>query len=67
MAEGIWGSVVGKVLRYKSEGSIPGVIGIFPVASDRSMWTVAYLFFSVGLPVANAPDVPQPCGLLYYP
>jgi hypothetical protein len=25
------------------------------------------LFFSVGLPVANAPDVPQPCGLLYYP
>jgi hypothetical protein len=24
-------------------------------------------FFSVGLPVANAPDVPQPCGLLYYP
>ena len=23
--------------------------------------------FSVGLPVANAPDVLQPCGLLYYP
>ena len=22
---------------------------------------------SVGLPVANAPDVLQPCGLLYYP
>ena len=28
-----------------------------------------YFFFllSVGLPVANAPDVLQPCGLLYYP
>jgi hypothetical protein len=26
-----------------------------------------HFFFSVGLPVANAPDVPQPCGLLYYP
>ena len=25
------------------------------------------LLFSVGLPVANAPDVLQPCGLLYYP
>jgi hypothetical protein len=24
-------------------------------------------FFSVGLPVANTPDVPKPCGLLYYP
>jgi hypothetical protein len=24
-------------------------------------------FFSVGLPVANAQDVLQPCGLLYYP
>jgi hypothetical protein len=28
---------------------------------------VFFFFFSVGLPVANAPDVPQPCGLLYYP
>jgi hypothetical protein len=26
-----------------------------------------FFFFSVWLPVANAPDVPQPCGLLYYP
>ena len=25
------------------------------------------LLLSVGLSVANAPDVPQPCGLLYYP
>ena len=25
------------------------------------------LLLSVGLPVANAPDVLQPCGLLYYP
>jgi len=24
------------------------------------------LLLSVGLPVANAPDVLQPCGLLYY-
>jgi hypothetical protein len=26
-----------------------------------------FFFFSVGLPVANAPDVLQPCGLLYNP
>ena len=25
------------------------------------------LLLSVGLPVFNAPDVLQPCGLLYYP
>ena len=25
------------------------------------------VLLSVGLPVANAPDVLQPCGLLYYP
>ena len=25
------------------------------------------LLLSVGLPVVNAPDVLQPCGLLYYP
>jgi hypothetical protein len=25
------------------------------------------LLLSIGLPVANAPDVLQPCGLLYYP
>ena len=25
------------------------------------------LLLSVGLPVANAPDVLQPCGLLYHP
>jgi hypothetical protein len=28
---------------------------------------VLLLLLSVGLPVANAPDVLQPCGLLYYP
>ena len=28
---------------------------------------VVVLLLSVGLPVANAPDVLQPCGLLYYP
>jgi hypothetical protein len=27
----------------------------------------AYLLLSIGLPVANAPDVLQPCGLLYCP
>ena len=27
----------------------------------------ALLLLSVGLPVANTPDVLQPCGLLYYP
>ena len=26
-----------------------------------------FLLLSVGLPVANAPDVLQPCGLLYHP
>ena len=25
------------------------------------------VLLSAGLPVANAPDVLQPCGLLYYP
>ena len=25
------------------------------------------LLLSVGLPVANVPDVLQPCGLFYYP
>ena len=29
--------------------------------------TSSSFFFSVGLPVANATDVLQPCGLLYYP
>ena len=29
--------------------------------------TSLFLLLSVGLPVANAPDVLQPCGLLYYP
>jgi hypothetical protein len=29
--------------------------------------TVLLLLLAVGLPVANAPDVLQPCGLLYYP
>jgi hypothetical protein len=28
---------------------------------------LATLLLSVGLPVANAPDVLQPCGLFYYP
>jgi len=30
-------------------------------------WQELLLLLSVGLPVANAPDVLQPCGLLYYP
>ena len=33
-------------------------------------WTLIYrvlLLLSVGFPAANAPDVLQPCGLLYYP
>jgi hypothetical protein len=33
----------------------------------RAHYTSGLLFFFVGLPVANAPVVPQPCGLLYYP
>ena len=28
---------------------------------------ILLLLLSAGLPVANAPDVLQPCGLLYYP
>ena len=28
---------------------------------------VSFLLLSVGLPVANAPDVLQSCGLFYYP
>jgi hypothetical protein len=27
----------------------------------------SFFFFSAGLPVANAPDIPQPCALFYYP
>ena len=30
-------------------------------------FSLLLLLLSVGLPVANAPDVLQPCGLLYYP
>jgi len=30
-------------------------------------YTVLLFLLSVGLLVANAPDVLQPCGLLYYP
>ena len=33
----------------------------------KNAWNYLLLFLSVGLPVANAPDVLQPCGLLYYP
>jgi len=33
----------------------------------RSSFFCDVLLLSVGLPVANAPDVLQPCGLLYYP
>jgi hypothetical protein len=45
------------------------VLGIF-VAHHREVhciYTTILLFLFFGLPVANAPDVPQPCGLLYYP
>ena len=35
-------------------------------AETRGMYWDS-LLLSVGLPVANAPDVLQPCGLLYYP
>ena len=36
--------------------------------SHRFMYIcTVLLFFSVGLLVANAPDVLQPCGLFYYP
>jgi len=36
---------------------------ILDIAVNRD----SFFFFSIGLPVANAPDVLQPCGLLYYP
>ena len=36
-------------------------------AASLCIYTLDLFFFSVGLPVANAPDVLQPCGLLYYP
>jgi hypothetical protein len=31
------------------------------------IWLWLLFLLSVGLPVANSLDVPQPCGLLYYP
>ena len=37
-------------------------------ATDTPSYVIGLLLLlSVGLPVANAPDVLQPCGLLYYP
>jgi hypothetical protein len=53
------------ILRYNNESVILLVLNnlSFLTASH----TTFLLFFSVGLPVANAPDVLQPRGLLYYP
>jgi hypothetical protein len=33
----------------------------------RPIYSCHLLLLLLGLPVANAPDVLQPCGLLYYP
>ena len=35
--------------------------------NTRHLDHIKLLLLSVGLPVANAPDVLQPCGLFYYP
>jgi len=38
-----------------------------PTFRDDRLVPPFFFFFSVGLQVANAPDVLQPCDLLYYP
>ena len=38
-----------------------------PNRLNLSTVLILLLLLSVGLPVANAPDVLQPCGLLYHP
>ena len=43
------------------------VIRRLKVKSHLAFASILLLLLSVGLPVANAPDVLQPCGLLYYP
>jgi len=43
-------------------------INIFALLLHVNFFTLELLLLlSVGLPVANATDVLQPCGLLYYP
>ena len=39
----------------------------YPNTITSTLFLAHLLLLSVGLPVANAPDVLQPCGLLYYP
>jgi hypothetical protein len=67
-------SIVPSALRHRSPDKEEMVVDNFsnlPVSTDkrtkkmRLRKVLLLLFF--GLPVANAPDVPQPCGLLYYP
>ena len=41
--------------------------GIYLLLQYRRCIVHCFLLLSVGLPVANAPDVLLPCGLLYYP
>ena len=48
-------------LTYKSRAKCKMLRGIYSAIYGD------VLLLSVGLPVANAPDVLQPCGLLYYP
>ena len=45
---------------------ITEVESVYSAVRTESIYNT-YVLLSVGLPVANAPDVLQPCGLLYYP
>jgi hypothetical protein len=51
-----------KIKSYRTDSE--NVKWILNFSSTRSGFL---LLLSVGLPIANAPDVLQPCGLLYYP
>ena len=57
----------GSQAKIKVDGSIVLHV-MYLYFQDRTLISnAAVLLLSVGLPVANAPDVLQLCGLLYYP
>jgi hypothetical protein len=46
-------------------GRFDSCVGVWLICVFVQVFLLLLLFF--GLAVANAPDVSQPCGLLYYP
>ena len=55
-----------QLAQSRNDGSLPLVVDLqHEVLLKRKFFFL--LLLSVALPVANALDVLQPCGLLYYP